>query len=70
MLRRSLVSLAGGVTLGTALPVIGQTPPKLLRIGFVAIRSSDYKGAPLFSAALRELGLEVGRDFVWEPHFS
>ena len=70
MKRRTIGSLAVGVTLGTALPLFGQTPPKLLRIGFVALLSSDYKGAPLFSAALRELGLEVGCDFVGEPRFT
>ena len=70
MKRRSIISVAGGVTLAVSLPVLGQTRQKPLRIGFVAILSRDYKGAPIFTAALRESGLEVGRDFVWEPRFT
>ena len=71
MKRRSIISNAGGVTLGAALPVLAQTPPKVWRIGVIvfSVLSKDYKGFPMVNAVLREMGLEVDRDFVLEPRF-
>ena len=46
MKRRRIVSIAGGVSLGVALPVLGQTPPKVHRIGFLAARSRSTPANP------------------------
>ena len=71
MKRRAIVSMAGGTALGTALPVLGQTSPKVYRIGVVIpFPSKDYKPNPIFLQAMRELGYEEGRNVVYERRFT
>ena len=72
MLRRSVVSLAGGVTLGVALPALGQTPMKVFRLGSV-VEGRSVDPTPVSKAnqdAQRELGWEEGRNFVSERLFT
>ena len=64
MKRRSMISVAGGVTLAVALPVRAQTPPKVYRIGVLT------RGLPrayfLLPAALAALGYEEGRNILFD----
>ena len=70
MKRRSIISIAGRVTLGVALPVMGQTPPKVWHIGFLSGGhvdrvETDYIYGP-FTQGMRELGYVQGRNLVIE----
>ena len=64
MKRRSIISIAGGVTLGAALPLLAQMPPKVYRIGVLT------RGVPrayfLLPAALAALGYEEGRNIMFD----
>ena len=69
MKRRRVISMAGGVTLGAALPALAQA--KVWRIGVVySILSKDYNGDPMLRDALRELGYEEGRNIAYERRFT
>ena len=61
MKRRSIISLASGVTLCAALPASAQTSPKVYRIGFLAVRSRSTPRNPdvyydTIVRAMRDLG--------------
>lgn len=64
MKRRIVISAAGGVTFGAALPVLGQTPQKVYRIG-VLTRGLPraYFQLPL---ALRKFGYEEGKNIDFD----
>ena len=66
MKRRSIISLAGGVTLGAALPVFGQTAPKVWRIVyFEPSGPGTFEGALVeFRQGMKELRWTEGRDYV------
>ena len=70
MKRRSVISMAGGVTLGVALPVLGQTPPKVWRVGYLILRHLDRVDADIsygpFTQGMRELGYVEGKNLVIE----
>ena len=75
MKRRRIVSIAGGVSLGVALPVFGQTTPKVHRIGFLAARSRSTPANPdvyydAFMAGLRENGLVEGKNLNIEWRYA
>ena len=75
MLRRSIISIAGGVTLGMVLPVAWQTQ-RVMRVGHL----KDFPHASLPAASLnsaeerkkwrdgfkRLFGWEDGRNLIWE----
>ena len=75
MKRRRIVSIAGGVSLGVALPVFGQAPAKVHRIGFLAARSRSTPANPdvyydAFMAGLREVGLFEGKNLNVEWRYA
>ena len=72
MQRRAILLTARGVTLGAALPVFAQTPPKVYRIGTLAraLSSGRGSGTYLYVEALRQFGYEVGRNLAVEYRFA
>ena len=68
MLRRSLVSIAGGITLGAAIPVRALIPGRTYRIGWLGYtatnRAQDERVLAVFRQRLRELGLVEGGNLV------
>ncbi len=68
MLRRSFISMAGGVTLGAALPAFGQTTPKVYRVGLLSlyVRREIWPVIP----ALREIGYEEPRNIVIDYRYA
>ena len=70
MKRRSILSIAGGATLGAALPVLAQTPPKVWRIGLLSqsIPRSFFEGTLIKDLA--EAGYVEGRNLVIEFRFA
>lgn len=68
MLRRSIISVAGGVTLGAALPVLGQTPQRVYRIGVLS--ESVPLGRLAVLRLLPELGYVEGRNLVIDYKFA
>lgn len=68
MLRRSIISIAGGVTLGAALPVLGQTPQRVYRIGVLS--ESVPRGHLGVLRLLPELGYVEGRNLVIDYKYA
>lgn len=69
MKRRSIISIAGSVTIGAALPTLAQG--RVWRIGVVyPTLSKGHKDDPLLHRAMRELGYDQGRNVVYERRFS
>lgn len=68
MLRRLVISAAGVVTLGPALPLLAQTTGKVWRIGFLVqqhvnlVDSDGYYGP--FTQGMRELGYVLGKNLL------
>ena len=74
MLRRSIISIAGGVTLGVALPVLAQpASDRVWRVGFLSTRrpvslDSDAYGG--FPRGMRDLGYVEGENLLIEWRFG
>ena len=68
MKRRSIISLASGVSLGAALPLLAQTPGKVWRIG--VLTGGLPRALFLLPAALRELGYDDGKNVIFDPNFA
>ena len=68
MNRRSIISVAGGVTLGATLPVLGQSPQKVWRIGVLSlyVRRDVFIVLP----ALRQLGYEEPKNVIFDYRFA
>lgn len=73
MLRRSIISVAGGVTLGAALPVLGQTQ-RVPHLGILGNLSTAHPDSGTFWPDLldnmRRLGWENGRNLIIDHRFS
>ena len=69
MKRRSVISIAGGVTLGLGLPVLGQTVANPHRIGVLSSLLTR-ESFILLPAKLSELGYREGRDYVLEFRYT
>jgi putative tryptophan/tyrosine transport system substrate-binding protein len=71
MLRRHFITFVGGATVSWPLTAYAQKLPPL--IGFLGNQSppppNDAQGNALFQG-FRDSGLLVGRDFIFEPHFT
>lgn len=65
MKRRCVIAMAGGVTLGSALPVM---PQSVHRIGVLSLTLPRER--LILFAALRELGYEEGRNIVIDYQFA
>ena len=72
MLRRSVISVAGGAVLGAALPVIAQTQKALRRIGWLGTGAPDSSGHLLeaMRSALKALGWTEGQDIVIDVRWA
>ena len=73
MLRRSIISIAGGATLGAVLPLFAQTQ-RMARLGVLAyMPASDPAGTEFWktvSDELKKLGWEEGRNLVIERRYG
>ena len=68
MLRRSIVSIAGGITLGAAIPVRALIPGRTYRIGWLGYTATntaqDERVLAVFRQRLRELGFIEGGNLL------
>lgn len=75
MKRRSVIFIASGVTLGAALPLLAQAPPRVYHIGFLAARARSTPENPevyydAFVRGMRDLGYAEGKNLSIEWRFA